>query len=98
MNPYEVLDLDPNSDAATLTHALRAAVEEQPDPAKKQALAELWEEVTQNPAKRLEYALLAGPDYRACKPRDAAVAHSGHAAPKRTRRRKASDADERARS
>jgi hypothetical protein len=70
MNPYELLDLDAGANVHVLTDALRAAMEAATEDAQREQLARVWEEVTQNAQTRLEYALLAGPELRACKPKD----------------------------
>jgi hypothetical protein len=88
MNPYELLNLDAGANVQVLTEALRGAMEAATDHAQREQLARVWEDVTQNAQARLEYALLAGPDLRVCKPNDHQV---GATQARVTRKRKTKD-------
>lgn len=63
-NPFDRFELDPASDLAAITDALRDRAE-QAAPTERAAIRAAWEALTLHPARRLELALTAVPETRA---------------------------------
>ncbi len=64
-NPFDRFDLDPASDLAAITDALRERAEEATSDAERAEIRAAWEALTLHPDRRLTLALTAVPETRA---------------------------------
>lgn len=64
-NPFDRFELDPASDIATITDALRERAEEASTDAERAEIRAAWESLTLHPETRLGLALTAVPETRA---------------------------------
>lgn len=63
-NPFDRFELDPQSDLATITDALRERAEEASSDEERASIRAAWEALTLHPRARLELALTAVPETR----------------------------------
>jgi hypothetical protein len=63
-NPFERFDIDPMHGPAAITERMRELAEEA-DETEREALREVWEDLTMHPRRRLLLALRAFPETRA---------------------------------